>query len=62
MKNDNNKNEKQETNKPILLGNIYGDKVGTGYAGNVWSTEGVCNTLMTMQGGNREPLIVVLTK
>lgn len=54
--------DKKTNNHPILLGNIYGDKIGTGMAGNVWSIEGVCNTLMTMQGGNRQPMIVVLTK
>ena len=40
------------------LGNIYGDKHGTGHAGNVWSTKDICPTLNTAQGGNRMPLIV----
>jgi len=40
------------------LGNIYGEDKGTGYAGNVWDKEGLCPTLNTMQGGNREPMIV----
>lgn len=37
--------------KQIRIGNIYGDHYGTGYAGNVWDTNGLCPTLMTMQGG-----------
>ena len=40
------------------LGNIYGDKHGTGHAGNVWSTKDICPTLNTAQGGNRMPLII----
>ena len=30
---------------------------GTGFAGNVWDTEGLAPTISTM-GGNREPLIM----
>ena len=37
--------------KQIRIGNIYGDYYGTGYAGNVWDTNGLCPALMTMQGG-----------
>jgi DNA (cytosine-5)-methyltransferase 1 len=44
--------------EPTRLGNIYGEQFGTGYAGNVWDTNGISPTLMTMQGGNRQPLIV----
>lgn len=44
---------------PVRIGNIYGEKFGTGYAGNVWDKEAVCPTLMTMQGGNRQPCIIV---
>lgn len=40
------------------LGNLYGEDKGTGYVGNVWDEEGICPTLTTMQGGNREPMIV----
>lgn len=40
------------------LGNIYGEDKGTGYAGNVWDKEGLCPTLTTMEGGNREPKIL----
>ena len=45
--------------EPVRLGNIYGEKFGTGYAGNVWDKECISPTLMTMQGGNRQPLIIV---
>lgn len=41
-----------------LLGNIYGNNFGTGYAGNVWDKNGICPTLMNMQGGGRQPMIV----
>lgn len=34
-----------------LLGNIYGNQFGTGFAGNVWDKKGICPTLMNMQGG-----------
>lgn len=44
--------------EPTRLGNIYGEQFGTGYAGNVWDTNGISPTLMTMQGGNRQPLVV----
>ena len=40
------------------LGNIYGEDKGTGYAGNVWDKNQLCPTITTMQGGNREPMIV----
>ena len=40
------------------LFNIYGEKYGTGFAGNVWDKEAISPNLMTMQGGNREPLIM----
>lgn len=42
----------------VRLGNIYGEKFGTGYAGNVWDKECISPTLMTMQGGNRQPLVI----
>lgn len=45
--------------EPIRLGNIYGEHIGTGYAGNVWDKDSICPTLMTMQGGNRQPMVVV---
>ena len=43
---------------PIRLGNIYGERFGTGYAGNIWDKESISPALMTMQGGGREPMIM----
>ena len=40
-----------KTDKPIRIGNIYGEKFGTGYAGNVWGVNGITPAIMTMQGG-----------
>ena len=47
-----------ENINPVRIGNIYGEQFGTGYAGNVWSQESVSPTIMTAQGGNRQPLVV----
>lgn len=47
-----------DTDVPIRLTNIYDEKFGTGYAGNVWDTNGISPTLQTAQGGNRQPLVV----
>ncbi len=43
---------------PIRIGNIYDEKFGTGYAGNVWDKDGISPTLQTAQGGNRQPLVL----
>ena len=43
---------------PVRIGNIYGEQFGTGYAGNVWDQDAVSPTIMTAQGGNRQPLVV----
>ena len=43
--------------KAIRLFNIYGFS-GMSYAGNVWDINGICPTLNTMTGGNRQPLIL----
>ena len=43
---------------PVRIGNIYGEQIGTGYAGNVWDQDSVSPTIMTAQGGNRQPLVV----
>lgn len=43
---------------PVRIGNIYGEQFGTGYAGNVWDKDFVSPTIMTAQGGNRQPLVV----
>lgn len=47
-----------EDMNPVRIGNIYGEQFGTGYAGNVYSKESVSPTIMTAQGGNRQPLVV----
>lgn len=47
-----------EANNPNRLFNIYGEDKGTGYAGNVWDKNTVSPTLTTMQGGNRQPMII----
>lgn len=44
------------------IGNIYGDNKGTGFAGNVWDKSRLSPTITTMQGGGREPMIVVEVK
>ena len=49
---------KEEDVNPVRIGNIYGEQFGTGYAGNVWDQESVSPTIMTAQGGNRQPLVV----
>ena len=49
---------KDEDVNPVRIGNIYGEQFGTGYAGNVWDQDSVSPTIMTAQGGNRQPLIV----
>lgn len=43
--------------KVKFLGNIYGH--GQGYAGAVFDKKGVCPTLTTMQGGNRQPMVII---
>ena len=45
-------------NKEERLFNIYGENKGTGYAGNVWNKEKISPALTTMQGGNRQPMII----
>ena len=45
--------------EPVRLGNIYGEHCGTGFAGNVWDKESISPTIMTMQGGNRQPMVVM---
>lgn len=42
--------------KAIRLFNIYG-YTGMNYAGNVWDINGLSPALLTMTGGNRQPLI-----
>lgn len=42
----------------IRLGNIYGFTGGS-YAGNVYSPNGMCPSINTAGGGNREPIVVI---
>lgn len=42
----------------IRLGNVYGDQYGESFAGNVWDKNGLVPSIMTMQGGGRQPMIV----
>ncbi len=37
--------------KPIRIGNIFGERKGTGFAGNVWDKEGLSPTITTGGGG-----------
>ena len=46
------------TDRVLILGNIYG--CGSSYAGNIYDTDYLAPTIMTAQGGNREPMIVVI--
>lgn len=39
------------------IGNIYGDKNGCGFAGNVYDKDRITPTIMTNGGGNRQPMI-----
>lgn len=47
-----------ENSNPVRLGNIYGEDKGTGFAGNVWDKNAISLALMTMQGGNRQPMVI----
>lgn len=49
---------KEDDINPVRIGNVYGEQFGTGYAGNVWDQNSVSPTIMTAQGGNRQPLVV----
>lgn len=44
---------------PNRLFNIYGNNKGTSFAGNVWDKEQISPTLTNMQGGNRQPMIMI---
>lgn len=45
-----------------ILGNIYGDNFGCSFAGNVYDKDYLAPTLMNMQGGGRQPLIVTASE
>lgn len=42
----------------IRLGNIYGPNKGSSFAGNVYDVSGLCPTINTAMGGNRQPIIL----
>lgn len=46
-----------KNNKVIFFGSLFGK--GMGFAGAVFDANGCCPTLTTMQGGGREPHILV---
>lgn len=41
------------------IGNIYDENRGTGYAGNVWDKNRLAPTLISTEGGNKQPMIGV---
>ena len=45
--------------EPIRLGGLYDDEDGRHQAGAIWDKDSISPTLDTMQGGNRQPFIVV---
>ena len=49
--------QNERTQKEKKIGNIYGF-TGGNYAGNVYDKDYICSTLSTMQGTNRQPIIV----
>ena len=53
-----NFDESENTYGIKRIGNIYGEDKGTGFAGNVWDKDYISPTIMTAQGGNRQPMIV----
>jgi DNA (cytosine-5)-methyltransferase 1 len=44
--------------EPIRLGGLYDDEKGKHQAGSIWDKDGLSPTVDTMQGGNRQPLVV----
>ena len=52
----------RKPNELIRLGNIYGADKGSGYAGNVFLSSGLCPTIKTCGGGNSEPMIIEVNK
>ncbi|MGJ0908877.1 DNA cytosine methyltransferase [Clostridium botulinum] len=56
-----NKGEGQKIliNNSIRIGGIFDDKKSKHQAGSVWDKNGLCPTLDTMQGGYRQPSIIL---
>lgn len=62
LEENNNKNDMNEesTASPIFLGNCLNPEfTGCSYAGALWDAEGISPTLNTMQGGNRQPFVLI---
>lgn len=49
-------------NQILQIGNITITKRKNSNAGRVYSTKGICPTISTMGGGNRQPHILVRRK
>ena len=45
------------SNKERKLGNLWG-YTGGNYAGNVYDKDYICPTILTMQGGLKQPMII----
>lgn len=52
-----NNNNKQDTNKEIRIGNIFG-ATGGNYAGMVYDKNGMSPSLNAMLGGYRQPMVI----
>ena len=48
----------KDATKLINLGNLYGFTGGS-FAGMIYSPKGLCPTINTAGGGNREPMIAI---
>lgn len=51
--------EPRDTTEPNRIGGIYDDENSRHQAGAIWDKEACGPTLDTMQGGNRQPMIIV---
>lgn len=47
-----------EIDQPKFIENVNREDFGTGYAGSVWDDTHISPTLMTMQGGGRQPHVI----
>ena len=45
--------------KPVRIGGLYDDENGKHQAGSIWETEALSPTIDTMQGGNRQPFVMI---
>lgn len=52
--------EKQTQMSVNKYGNIYGGNKGGCFAGNVYDSKAISPALTTMEGGNRQPMVVVM--